>query len=118
MKSKNRWLWVAGGLAIAALTVGYAYVAVFITGCPIRELTGIPCPGCGMSRAWLSLLRGDFAAAWRYHPLFWLVPVALALLFVKKGPLATVKGRAVLWSLIALTFVLVYLLRLWNGDSF
>lgn len=48
-------------------------------GCLIKTLFGIPCPGCGMTRAWLALLRGDFSAAFRWHPLFWLAPV-LALL--------------------------------------
>lgn len=43
--------------------------------CPIRHLTGLPCPGCGMSRAWLAALRLDFAQAFRCHPMFWAVPV-------------------------------------------
>ena len=36
--------------------------------CPSVILTGFPCPGCGMTRAMLSILRGDFASAWRFHP--------------------------------------------------
>ena len=28
----------------------------------------ISLPGCGMTRAMLSILRGDFASAWRFHP--------------------------------------------------
>ena len=46
--------------------------------CPFRSLTGIPCPGCGMTRAWLAALRLDFLAAFRYHPMFWSVPVLMA----------------------------------------
>lgn len=45
--------------------------------CVIRTLTGLPCPMCGMSRAWLAALRLDFLAAFRYHPMFWSVPVLL-----------------------------------------
>lgn len=44
-------------------------------GCVIRRYTGIPCPGCGLSRAWFSVLRLDFPAAFRYHPMFWSIPV-------------------------------------------
>ena len=46
--------------------------------CPIRSLTGIPCPGCGMSRAWKAALRLDLITAFRYHPMFWGVPVLMA----------------------------------------
>jgi hypothetical protein len=50
--------------------------------CPIFRLTGIPCPGCGLSRAVLLLLRGDFRGALKFHafaPIFLLAVVALVL---------------------------------------
>ena len=50
-------------------------------GCPFRNLTGIPCPGCGMSRAWFAALRLDFSGAFRYHPMFWSVPVVMGYCF-------------------------------------
>lgn len=62
--------------AAAGVVLFYAVLARAGIGCPIRFLSGISCAGCGMSRAWLSLLRGDFAAAAFYHPLFWLPPLA------------------------------------------
>ena len=46
-------------------------------GCPFRNLTGIPCPGCGMTRAWFAFLRLDILTAFHYHPMFWSVPVLL-----------------------------------------
>ncbi|MCQ2426666.1 MAG: DUF2752 domain-containing protein [Lachnospiraceae bacterium] len=42
---------------------------LFGTVCPVRILFGLPCPGCGMTRALLSLLRLDFSTAVRLHPL-------------------------------------------------
>jgi len=36
--------------------------------CPFEALTGIPCPGCGMTRAILSLIAGNFGAAALYNP--------------------------------------------------
>lgn len=118
MKQTKTLIWMIGGFIIAALALTYGYVVLFVTGCPLRAVTGIPCPGCGMTRAYLSLLRGDWQAAWQYHPLFWLVPAALLTLSIKKGPLASRKGRAVLWTAIAAAFILVYLIRLLCGDSF
>ncbi len=50
--------------------------------CPFHALTAIPCPGCGMTRACLSLTQGEFAAAWQYHPFsFFLVGLALVQAF-------------------------------------
>jgi len=36
--------------------------------CPFKALTGIPCPGCGMTRALISMAKGDFHAAFGYNP--------------------------------------------------
>jgi hypothetical protein len=38
------------------------------TTCPIRRITGFPCPTCGMVRSWHSVLRLDPAQAVRDHP--------------------------------------------------
>lgn len=49
--------------------------------CPIKFLTGISCPGCGMSRAAISLLAFDYQKALYYHPgIFLLIPFAIAML--------------------------------------
>ena len=61
----------------AVLAVALFYGALQLAGitCPIKYITGISCPGCGMTRAWLSVLRLDIAAAFGYHYLFWTVPI-------------------------------------------
>ena len=68
--------------ALAAVALFYIVIESLGVTCPILFLTGISCAGCGMSRAWLSLLRLDLAGAFAFHPLFWLpVPAAALLLF-------------------------------------
>ncbi len=50
--------------------------------CSFRSLTGLPCPGCGLTRGFRALAHGDFAAAWQHNPFtypFFLVALALAL---------------------------------------
>lgn len=47
---------------------------LFHKACPSRLLFGIPCPGCGITRAFLLVLLGDFSSATRMHP-FWIVIV-------------------------------------------
>ncbi|MCK4342569.1 MAG: DUF2752 domain-containing protein [Phycisphaerae bacterium] len=36
--------------------------------CWMKHATGMPCPGCGLSRSLSSSVRGDFATAWKQHP--------------------------------------------------
>ncbi len=49
-------------------------VVLRIYKCPLDYIFGIPCPACGITRAFLSLLKGDIRMAFYYHPLW---PVAL-----------------------------------------
>lgn len=37
--------------------------------CPFRRITGVWCPGCGMTRAFGWLAHGDLHQSLRYHPL-------------------------------------------------
>ncbi len=77
----------AGGLAKRAVVlamllapVGFA-LASGLPLCPMAGFLGIPCPGCGLTRAALAALQGDLAGAMRHHPLvFVLVPVYLTAL--------------------------------------
>lgn len=46
-----------------------ALIALEVPFCPTRGLLGIPCPGCGLTRATESMVVGDLAAMLRYHPL-------------------------------------------------
>jgi hypothetical protein len=39
------------------------------TLCPVALLTGVACPGCGMSRAMAWMFRGDLERSVAYHPL-------------------------------------------------
>jgi hypothetical protein len=37
--------------------------------CWWRRCTGVDCPGCGLTRSFVSLAHGDLSAAMHYHPL-------------------------------------------------
>ena len=50
----------------------------FPAACPSVRWFGIECPGCGLTRAFLALARGDVAVAWELHPwAFLLFPLAV-----------------------------------------
>jgi hypothetical protein len=48
------------------------------TLCLFRRLTAVPCPGCGLTRAFVHLARGEWLAALADHPLAPLVVLELA----------------------------------------
>ena len=60
-----------GAAGILALGLGYA-AFIHLTGwavpCLFRQVTGLKCPGCGVTSMCLALLRLDFAAAFRWNP--------------------------------------------------
>ncbi len=102
------------GLLTAAF---YATLDFLGVGCPIRFFTGISCPGCGMTRAYFSLLRLDFIAAFRYHPLFPLPPVLLLFYILKELRRFPEKAfRAAVWVFCG-AFLAVWLLRMLWGDG-
>ena len=100
---------------LAAIILFYIVLESLGVTCPILYLTGISCAGCGMSRAWLSLLGGDIAGAFTYHPLFWLpVPAAAMLVFRQRLP-----RRVFRWGmgLVCALFMIVYLARLLPAED-
>lgn len=105
-----------GWTALAAIVLFYLIIESLGVTCPIRFLTGVSCAGCGMSRAWLALFRGNLAEAARFHPLFWLpVPGAALLLFRRR-----LSRRVFAWGMggVCALFLGVYLVRLLDpGDA-
>lgn len=80
--------------------------------CPFRRLIGIPCPTCGMSRAWLAAFRLDLASAFQFHPMFWSVPLLILFPLYDGRLFAREKlNGLVLFGLLAAYFV-CYALRL------
>jgi hypothetical protein len=49
--------------------------------CPLRTLTGVPCPFCGMSRGVVALVHGHVSEAFTFNPgVFLIVAMAIVLL--------------------------------------
>lgn len=59
--------------AVAAFMLGAALIRPIIPHqpglpCPLRTLTGVPCPLCGMTRSVTSAVHFDLAASLRFSP--------------------------------------------------
>lgn len=72
--------WALLGSALILISAQVLKVRIWV--CAFREMTGLPCPGCGMTRAFSSLCRGQWQRALSYHPLSPIVFVAVIALAV------------------------------------
>lgn len=105
---------------LPAVLSGYLFVKGFHTelpgiSCPLRALTGVPCPGCFLTRAVAASLHGDFATAWSWHPIG---PVAAAMLLVwsvvavRQRRLVPEHGAGVALAGLAVLLTLAWLVRM------
>ena len=102
--------------AVTAVVVLYTAMESIGITCPIKFITGISCAGCGMSRAWISLLHFNIHDAFMYHPLFFLPPVVVIVMLLKSK--INIKIYKIIIFTIIIMFAIVYIFRLiWSGDD-
>jgi hypothetical protein len=77
--TRHHWLLLIGAVIVVALSaalnvrpegqVGLPGVQRPLPGvCSFRRMTGHPCPGCGLTRSFISIAHGDLRAAWDFNP--------------------------------------------------
>lgn len=64
----------------------------FSIPCLFHELTGLYCPGCGITRLFFSLLKFDFYQAFRYNPLIFILIILCLIYWIIKILLKKLKG--------------------------
>ena len=118
------WQRIRPLLTVGAL--GFVYwLFVELTGwripCPIYEITGLHCPGCGITRMCLALVRLDFVAA-AHNNLFALsaLPIACGmyayktLQYVRTGKTTTKTWEQALYVVLLVLCVTFSVLRNWG----
>lgn len=87
--------------------------------CPFLYFFGIPCPGCGMTRALIAAARLDFKVAFYYHPLFFVVIIAAVYMLLKLTGRVSVSKKAEnnLLKAICILFITVYIIRVLTGSK-
>ena len=88
---------------------------------------GIPCPGCGLTRSFISLAHGHWSEAWRYNPAgpVWFLLVAMQLPYrfvqwrrLRRGlPEFTLgrTGETLVWLALGLLILQWTVRQLWAG---
>lgn len=72
--------------------MGLDWLEEHLLPCPFKSFAGIDCPGCGLQRSFVLLLRGDFSASFHLYPALFplLLLVIVLVLHLKyrfpKGP--------------------------------
>ncbi len=72
---------------VAVLAIIYNFnpeTHTFYPRCPLLWLTGWHCPFCGGTRAVFHLLHGNFAQAWAYNKILFLLILVSIWWFLKK----------------------------------
>ncbi len=80
---QSPWRGRAKRAAIVTLAASpfLAGMALKLPMCPSASLLGVPCPGCGLTRATIAALTGNLSEALHLHPLvFLLTPIYVGFL--------------------------------------
>ena len=104
--------WV--GLLVAAISPPHGFG---FTVCWLSAATGLPCPGCGVTRSLSCGLRGLWLASWHYHPMGLLIlalfgfTAAQSLLPrpARERLAQAISNRALLFNAAYLAFVAVFI---------
>ena len=86
MDRKNILMIMKKAVIVGIVGLGYAFFIQktgYTIPCVFYKITGFYCPGCGVSRMCLSLLKGDIKAAFYANPMIMICIPILCLVGVK-----------------------------------
>ncbi len=97
-------------IGIMWVVIDYFWGAV----CPSMLIAGLPCPGCGMTRALFCIFTGKWQQALWYNPMsfFWLMGGSYYLLMRYVGN-KKAKGIVVYFMVVMITTILVFGIRMY-----
>lgn len=86
--------------------------------CPVMALLDLPCPGCGLTRAFTCIAHGRFGEAWAHHPFAFPLFVGTALLLSERAQTRAWRGINAMGARGALVWVTcAWAWNLWRISS-
>jgi hypothetical protein len=92
----------------------FVFSAALITdyNCPIQQVSGVACPGCGATRAALHFAQFEFERAWQFNQLIFVAPIVLGLIyFATRG----LKKSSQTILIAAVAFVMMVTFWVWRA---
>lgn len=100
-------MWLTLGLVLA-----FFLLYICKAPCVIETVFGLPCPTCGMTRAYGALFHLQIREAFALHPMFWSVPVLLWYVYKNGHPFRRTWLNYTVLACICAGFVVVYMVRI------
>lgn len=97
-------------LLVVVMVSMIAYM--FKVGCVWKNAFEVECPTCGMTRAWEAFLHGRISEAFRYHPLFFTVPIIWVYIAFDGKVFRKNSINIFILSSICISFFVVYICKL------
>jgi hypothetical protein len=118
-RQSERNVRIAAGLGVGAVLTACVITPSMSTSgppmCPFHLVTGLPCPGCGLTRSWTSAAHGQVADAFSYNlfgPITFVATIVFAgvvgVLLVRRRPvagLARVVKHPIVWAVAVIWIV-------------
>lgn len=102
------------GAAAVVFLAYYGIVHLFKSAfCPMLQITGLPCAGCGLTRAFIFMFRGEFVRAAYIHPLAYVI----AAFVIYCGFYRYIRGTKIygfkyLFVILIITMLIFYVIRM------
>lgn len=111
---RNDWKRLKTPLAV----IGIYFIItmrLFENVCPFYIFCGVPCPGCGLTRAGIALLCGKWEAAARQNAMIYLwVPLLLSMLYRHYIERKTEKRPEIKWIALILVGLISMIYYVWR----
>lgn len=92
---------------VIAFAITYFLLYILDSTCFIKFIFKIDCPGCGLTRAWISFFNLDIQQAFAFNKMFWSIPLLFLCVFIKT------KGKAKYFCYTVITIIAAGFLICW-----
>lgn len=107
LKSILIFFFILGVISIISYILGFSL-------CAFYNITGVYCPSCGMTRAYVSLLHLDIRQAFYYNPVFLIIPLIIFPFIIEQFFFKIKKStKTMYFSILIIILIVAWIIRLY-----